>query len=60
MLSRKGPWNTRSGDVGSILVCVLSPCADRKEFGYGFQELNKVRNDSREGFFFVAAEPTGQ
>ena len=33
---------------------------DRKEFGHGFQELNKVMNDSGKGPFFIAAEPTGQ
>jgi hypothetical protein len=33
--------------------------ADRKEFGHGFQEVNKVMNYSGAGIFLIASEPTG-
>lgn len=34
--------------------------ADRKQFGHGFQDVNKVMNYAGHGPFFVASEPTGQ
>lgn len=33
--------------------------ADRKDFGHGFQELNKVMRYAGDGPLFIAAEPTG-